>query len=51
MLGKEDYSVVDEDSFGSLFSLAGNRLRSNTRILEAGINAIPFEFRLVPISR
>ncbi|SDA96577.1 hypothetical protein SAMN03080617_04253 [Algoriphagus alkaliphilus] len=51
MLGREEYPVVNEDSFESLFSLAGNQLRSNSMISEVEINAIPFEFRLTPINR
>jgi len=48
MLGREEYPVVDEDSFESLFSLAGNQLRTNLRISQAEKTALT-EFMDTPL--
>jgi hypothetical protein len=48
MLGRENYPVVDEDSFESLFSAAENQLRSNLRISEAEQTALT-EFLDTPL--
>jgi hypothetical protein len=48
MLGREEYPVIDEDLFESLFSLAGNQLRPNLRISDAEQTALT-EFMDTPL--